>query len=196
MHGVKVTDRLGFGDHPMLTHFRYLKGISGDVIARMTIPSLGVLHFRGGRKMIDATVYPDLEDYFNDLALTWRQAIRAFYDAGCCYLQLDDTAWAYLCSEDQQSQIREWGDCPQALAATYAEVVNKTIEGKPDYLTIGLHVCRGRFRSTWIAEGGYEPVAEILFGGVNIDAFFLEYDNERFGGFEPLTLLLGPVNSR
>lgn len=145
MHGVKVTDRLGFGDHPMLTHFRYLKGISGDVIARMTIPSPGVLHFRGGRKMIDATVYPDLEDYFNDLALTWRQAIRAFYDAGCCYLQLDDTAWAYLCSEDQQSQIREWGDCPQALAATYAEVVNKTIEGKPDYLTIGLHVCRGRF---------------------------------------------------
>lgn len=173
----------------MLEDFRYLQSISGDAIAKMTIPSPSVLHFRGGRKAIDATVYPDMNTYFDDLALTYRKAIKAFYDAGCRYLQLDDTVWAYLCSEDQKRQIRERGEDPEELARTYAQVLNKAIEGKPDDLTIGLHVCRGNFRSTWISEGGYEPVAEILFGTVNIDAFFLEYDNERSGGFEPLRFI-------
>lgn len=187
--GVRVTGKLGFGDHPMLEDFRFLNSISGDAVAKMTIPSPSVLHFRGGRKMIDAEVYPDLADYFDDLALTYRDAIKAFYDAGCRYLQLDDTVWAYLCSEDQKRQIRERGDDPEELAQTYARVLNKALEGKPADLTVGLHVCRGNFRSTWISEGGYEPVAEILFGGVNIDAFFLEYDNARSGGFEPLRFI-------
>lgn len=184
--GVRVTGKLGFGDHPMLEDFRFLNSISGDAVAKMTIPSPSVLHFRGGRKMIDAEVYPDLADYFDDLALTYRDAIKAFYDAGCRYLQLDDTVWAYLCSEDQKRQIRERGDDPEELAHTYARVLNKALEGKPDDLTIGLHVCRGNFRSTWISEGGYEPVAEVLFGTVNVDAFFLEYDNDRSGDFSPL----------
>ncbi|MCP1437920.1 5-methyltetrahydropteroyltriglutamate--homocysteine methyltransferase [Erwinia persicina] len=187
--GVKVTGKLGFGNHPMLEDFRFLKSISGDAIPKMTIPSPSVLHFRGGRKVIDANVYPDLKDYFNDLALTYRDAIKGFYDAGCRYLQLDDTVWAYLCSEDQKRQIRERGDDPEELANIYAQVLNKALEGKPDDMTVGLHVCRGNFRSTWISEGGYEPVAEILFGTVNIDAFFLEYDNERSGGFEPLRFI-------
>lgn len=155
----------------------------------MTIPSPSVMHFRGGRDAISKEVYPDLKEYFDDLAQVYRDAIRAFYDAGCRYLQLDDTVWAYLCSEDQKKQIRERGDSPEELARTYADVLNKAIAGKPDDLVIGLHVCRGNFRSTWISEGGYEPVAEILFGGVNIDAFFLEYDNERSGGFEPLRFI-------
>lgn len=188
-HGIRVTGKIGFGNHPMLEDFRYLKSISGDAVAKMTIPSPSVMHFRGGRKAIDANVYPDLNDYFDDLATVYRDAIKAFYDAGCRYLQLDDTVWAYLCSEDQKSQIRERGDDPEELARIYAQVLNKAIEGKPDDLTIGLHVCRGNFRSTWISEGGYEPVAEILFGTVNIDAFFLEYDNERSGGFEPLRFI-------
>ncbi|KYP89473.1 methionine synthase [bacteria symbiont BFo1 of Frankliniella occidentalis] len=187
--GVKVTGKLGFSNHPMLEDFRFLKSISGDAVAKMTIPSPSVLHFRGGRKMIDAQVYPTLDAYFDDLAQTYRDAIKAFYDAGCRYLQLDDTVWAYLCSDDQKQQIRERGDDPEELARTYARVLNQAIAGKPDDLTIGLHVCRGNFRSTWISEGGYEPVAEILFGGVNIDAFFLEYDNERSGGFEPLRFI-------
>lgn len=187
--GVKVTGKLGFSDHPMLNDFRFLQSISGDAVAKMTIPSPSVLHFRGGRKVIDADVYPDLDVYFDDLARTYRDAINAFYKAGCRYLQLDDTVWAYLCSDDQKQQIRERGDDPEALARTYARVLNKAIEGKPDDLVIGLHVCRGNFRSTWISEGGYESVAEILFGGVNIDAFFLEYDNERSGGFEPLRFI-------
>jgi len=188
-HSVRVTGKLGFGQHPMLEDFRYLNSISGDAMAKMTIPSPSVLHFRGGRKAIDATVYPDLNTYFDDLAQTYCDAIQAFYNAGCRYLQLDDTVWAYLCSEDQKAQIRERGEDPEELAHIYAQVLNKALEGKPEDLTIGLHVCRGNFRSTWISEGGYEPVAEILFGSVNIDAFFLEYDNERAGGFEPLRFI-------
>jgi len=188
-HGVRVVGKLGFRDHPMLEHFRFLQSVAGDAVPKMTIPSPSVLHFRGGRKVIDEKVYPDLADYFDDLADTYKTAIKAFYDAGCRYLQLDDTVWAYLCSEDQKRQIRERGDDPEQLAQTYARVLNKALEGKPADLTVGLHVCRGNFRSTWISEGGYEPVAEILFGGVNMDAFFLEYDNERAGGFEPLRFI-------
>ncbi|MCK1068731.1 cobalamin-independent methionine synthase II family protein [Pluralibacter gergoviae] len=185
-HGVRVTGKLGFGDHPMLEDFRYLKSISGGAEPKMTIPSPSVLHFRGGRKDIDAAVYPDLADYFDDLATTWRDAIRAFYDAGCRYLQLDDTVWAYLCSDEQRQQVRERGDDPDELAKIYARVLNKALEGKPADLTIGLHVCRGNFRSTWISSGGYGPVAEVLFGTVKVDAFFLEYDNDRSGDFAPL----------
>lgn len=185
-HGVRVTGKLRFGDHPMLEDFRYLKSISGTARPKMTIPSPSVLHFRGGRKDIDVTVYPQLDAYFDDLATTWRDAIHAFYAAGCRYLQLDDTVWAYLCSDDQRRQIRERGDDPDELARIYARVINKALEDKPDDLTIGLHVCRGNFRSTWISEGGYEPVAEVLFGSVNVDAFFLEYDNDRSGDFAPL----------
>ncbi len=185
-HSVRVTGKLGFGTHPMLEDFRYLKSISGDAQPKMTIPSPSVLHFRGGRKGIDASVYPDLDVYFDDLATTWRDAIHAFYAAGCRYLQLDDTVWAYLCSDDQRRQIAERGEDADELARIYARVLNKALEGKPDDLTIGLHVCRGNFRSTWISEGGYEPVAEVLFGTVNVDAFFLEYDNDRSGDFAPL----------
>ncbi|MDT3412077.1 cobalamin-independent methionine synthase II family protein [Kosakonia cowanii] len=185
-HGVRVTGKVSFKDHPMLEDFRYLKSISGDAQPKMTIPSPSVLHFRGGRKVIDAAVYPELDAYFDDLATTWRDAIHAFYDAGCRYLQLDDTVWAYLCSDDQRKQIVARGDDPEELARIYARVLNKALEGKPEDLTIGLHVCRGNFRSTWISEGGYEPVAEVLFGGVNVDAFFLEYDNDRSGDFAPL----------
>ncbi|KAB7898141.1 5-methyltetrahydropteroyltriglutamate--homocysteine S-methyltransferase [Rouxiella sp. S1S-2] len=185
---IKVVNKLAFGDHPMIEHFRFLKSISGDAVAKMTIPSPSVMHFRYNRDAVK-DVYPNLEDYFDDLAQVYRDAIKAFYDAGCRYLQLDDTVWAYLCSEDQKKQILARGDNPEALAKTYARVLNKAIEGKPDDLIIGLHVCRGNFRSTWISEGGYEPVAEILFGTVNIDRFFLEYDNERSGGFEPLRFI-------
>ncbi|WP_442801683.1 cobalamin-independent methionine synthase II family protein [Serratia rubidaea] len=187
---IKVTGKLGFNpQHPMLADFRFLQQIAGDAQPKMTIPSPSVLHFRGGRQAIDSAVYPQLDAYFADLAQTYRDAIQAFYDAGCRYLQLDDTVWAYLCSDDQRRQIRERGEDPDQLARIYADVLNTAIAGKPDDLTIGLHVCRGNFRSTWISEGGYEPVAEILFGQVNIDAFFLEYDNERSGGFEPLRFI-------
>ena len=187
---IKVTDKVSFNQqHPMLAHFRYLNSIAGDVTAKMTIPSPSVFHFRGGRKAIDSQVYPTLDAYFDDLAQTWHDAIHAFYAAGCRYLQLDGTVWAYLCSDDQKRQIRERGEGPEQLARIYADVLNKALVGKPADLTIGLHVCRGNFRSTWISEGGYEPVASILFGEVNVDEFFLEYDNDRSGGFEPLRFI-------
>jgi 5-methyltetrahydropteroyltriglutamate--homocysteine methyltransferase len=154
----------------------------------MTIPSPSVLHFRSGYNAIKA-VYPDIDQFFDDAATTYGNAIRAFYDAGCRYLQLDDTVWAYLCSEEQRQQAAARGDDVGRLQERYARTINKALESKPADMTITMHVCRGNFRSTWISSGGYEPVAETLLAKVNIDGYFLEYDTERAGGFEPLRFL-------
>lgn len=189
---IRVTGLLDFpSDHPMLAHFRFLKEQceKAGVVAKMTIPSPSVLHFRGGRKAISKEVYPDLGAYFEDLAKTYRKAVKAFYEAGCRYLQFDDTVWAYLCSADELRKMRERGDDPEGLAHVYARVINYAIADRPDDMIITTHVCRGNFRSTWISSGGYEPVAELLLGGVNYDGYFLEYDTERAGGFEPLRFL-------
>ena len=127
--------------------------------------------------------------YFDDLAKLYGKAIKAFYDAGCRYLQLDDTVWAYLCSKEQLAQARERGEDADKLAGIYARVINTALKSKPADMAITTHVCRGNFRSTWISEGGYEPVAELLLGGVDYDGYFLEYDTERAGGLEPLRFL-------
>lgn len=186
---VRVTGRVKFGQHPMLQDFAFLNALDHGACVKMTIPSPSVLHFRGGRSMVSAEVYPDLRDFFDDLVQVYRDAIAAFYAAGCRYLQLDDTVWAYLCSPEQRQQARERGENPDALVQIYADVLNRALQGKPADLVVGLHVCRGNFRSTWISSGGYEPVAEILFGSVNVDAFFLEYDNDRSGDFKPLRFI-------
>jgi 5-methyltetrahydropteroyltriglutamate--homocysteine methyltransferase len=185
---VRVVGKVGFSGHPMLEHFRFLKEHT-RVVPKMTIPSPSVLHFRGGRSGISREAYPDLDAFFDDLAAAYRKAVRAFADAGCRYLQLDDTVWGYLCSAEQREQARQRGDDPARLPATYARVINAAIAGRPADMTITTHVCRGNFRSTWISEGGYEPVAETLLGTVNVDGYFLEYDTERAGGFEPLRFL-------
>ena len=185
-HNVRVIGKVKFGDHPMLKDFEFLKSLESGATPKMTIPSPSVLHFRGGRNVVSPDVYPDLNEFFDDLVQTYRDALTAFYQAGCRYLQLDDTVWAYLCSEEQKQIVRDRGDDPDQLAKIYADVLNRILEGKPDDLVISLHVCRGNFRSTWISSGGYEPVAELLFGTVNVDAFFLEYDNDRSGDFRPL----------
>ena len=143
-------------------------------------------HFRQGRVAISRDVYPDLDGYFDDVAEAYRTAIRAFYDAGCRYLQLDDTAWAMVCSPAEREGSRKRGDDPDALPARYARLTNAALEGRPADMTITMHSCRGNFRSTWIAEGGYEFVAAPLLGEVAIDGYFLEYDSARAGGFEPL----------
>jgi 5-methyltetrahydropteroyltriglutamate--homocysteine methyltransferase len=155
----------------------------------MTIPSPAVLHFRGGRKSISNQVYPDLEAFYQDLGKTYRKAVKAFYDAGCRYLQFDDTVWAYLCSQDELKKARERGDNPHGLQEIYARVINYAIAERPADMMITTHVCRGNFRSTWISSGGYEPVAETMLAGTNYDGYFLEYDSERAGGFEPLRYL-------
>jgi 5-methyltetrahydropteroyltriglutamate--homocysteine methyltransferase len=186
--GVRVVGRVGFSGHPMLDHFEFLKR-RARAVPKMTIPSPSVLHFRGGRAGISREAYPDLDRFFDDLARAYQRAVRAFADAGCRYLQLDDTVWGYLCSAEQREQARRRGDDPTGLPAIYARMINTAIEGRPADMTITTHVCRGNFRSTWISEGGYEPVAETLLGAVNVDGYFLEYDTERAGGFEPLRFL-------
>ncbi|WFF41622.1 5-methyltetrahydropteroyltriglutamate--homocysteine S-methyltransferase [Salinicola endophyticus] len=183
---IRVDGKVGFNpDHPMLGHFRYLADVA-TAMPKMTIPSPSVLHFRGGRKKIDSGVYPSLDAFFADTADAYRDAVHAFYAAGCRYLQLDDTVWAYLCSEKEREAARARGDDPDRLQAIYAEMLNHALADKPDDLFVSLHVCRGNFRSTWISEGGYEPVAETLFGQVGVDAWFLEYDSDRAGSFDPL----------
>jgi len=154
--------------------------------------------------LISKKVYPELDDFFDDLAKTYRGAIRAFYDAGCRYLQLDDTAWAMICDPNERVQSRSRGDDPDTLPKRYARLTNAALEGKPDDMAITMHSCRGNFRSTFIASGGYEFVAEQLLGNTGLDGYFLEYDSERAGGFEPLRffpkgqkqLVLGLVTSK
>src|SRR3954453_9300083 len=189
---VRVIGKLDFpDDHPMLDHFRFLKtqADAAQVTPKMTIPSPAVLHFRGGRKAISRELYPDLEAFYEDLGKTYRKAVKAFYDAGCRYLQFDDTVWAYLCSQDELKKARERGDDPEGLQQIYARIINYAIAERPADMVITTHVCRGNFRSTWISSGGYEPVAETMLAGTNYDGYFLEYDSERAGGFEPLRYL-------
>jgi 5-methyltetrahydropteroyltriglutamate--homocysteine methyltransferase len=186
---VRVVGKIDFpADHPMLGHFKFLKAHT-RAVPKMTIPSPSVLHFRGGRAAIRKDVYPDLDGFFEDLAKAYAKAVRAFYDAGCRYLQFDDTIWAYLCSADQREKARGRGEDVDRLPAIYARTINHALAAKPADMTISTHVCRGNFRSTWISEGGYEPVAETLLGKVNYDGYFLEYDTARAGGFEPLRFL-------
>jgi 5-methyltetrahydropteroyltriglutamate--homocysteine methyltransferase len=182
---IRVVGKVGFSDHPMVEHFRFLKGHT-NVVPKMTIPAPGTLHFRQGRQSISKEVYPDLDAYFDDVGQAYRKAVRAFYDAGCRYLQLDDTAWAMMCSPSERAHSKERGDDPDALPAHYARMINVAVADRPADMAITMHSCRGNFRSTWIAEGGYEPVAERMFSDVNIDGYFLEWDTERAGGLEPL----------
>ncbi|MGT2427143.1 5-methyltetrahydropteroyltriglutamate--homocysteine S-methyltransferase [Amnibacterium kyonggiense] len=185
--GVHVEGRVGFpADHPMLRHFAFLRDHTA-VLPKMCIPSPTVLHFR--LTSLDEAVHPDRAALFADLAATWRDAIRAFYDAGCRYLQLDDTAWAYLCSEVELERARARGIDTEGLADAYAALLNEALRDRPADMTITTHVCRGNFRSTWIASGGYEPVARQLFEVCDYDGYFLEYDSDRAGGFEPLRFL-------
>ena len=182
---VRVVGKIDFSGHSMLDHFRFLKD-HVRVVPKMTIPAPGTLHFRQGRQSISKDIYPDLDAYFDDVGNAYRKAVHAFYDAGCRYLQLDDTAWSMLCSATERGHSKERGDNPDALPAHYARMINTAVAGRPNDMTITMHSCRGNFRSTWIAEGGYDPVAERMFNDVNIDGFFLEWDTDRAGGLEPL----------
>jgi 5-methyltetrahydropteroyltriglutamate--homocysteine methyltransferase len=185
---IRIHGKLGFSHHPMLEHFKFLKA-HARVTPKMCIPSPATMHFRLEPNAVTAKEYRDRDAIFEDLAKTYRQAIRGFYDAGCRYLQFDDTAWAYLCSQVELKKARERGLNADRLQQDYARVINMALEGKPADMVITTHVCRGNFRSTWISEGGYEPVAETLLAKLNYDGYFLEYDTARAGGFEPLRFL-------
>jgi 5-methyltetrahydropteroyltriglutamate--homocysteine methyltransferase len=170
---------------------------------KVTLPSPSMLHFRGGRKAIREDVYPDLATFYADLAAAYREEIADLAARGCRYLQLDDTNLAYLCDPAIRAKTAERGDDPDALTRTYCDLVNAAVRGRPHDMVVSVHLCRGNFKSAWVAEGGYEPVAEILFNEMNVDAFFLEYDDERSGDFAPLrfvpqgkTVVLGLMSSK
>ncbi len=182
--------------------YRYLASVVTET-PKVSIPSPTMVHFRGGRAAIDIEAYPDLEQFFTDLAACYRAEIDALYAAGCRYVQLDDTNLAYLCDPVMRAGAVERGDDPDELPHAYAELINDVITGRPDDLVVGIHLCRGNFRSTWFAQGSYEPVAEVLFSELGVDAYFLEYDDERSGDFSPLrfvpadkTVVLGLVTSK
>ena len=185
---VRVVGKVGFSGHPHIDHFRFVKDHT-KVTPKMTIPAPSTMHFRQGRRSISKDVYPDLDGYFDDVAMAYRKAIRAFYDAGCRYLQIDDTAWSMICDPKEREGSRSRGDDPDSLPAKYAAVTNKALAGRPADMAITMHSCRGNFRSTFIAQGGYEFVAEHMLGAVDIDGYFLEYDTDRAGGFEPLRFI-------
>jgi 5-methyltetrahydropteroyltriglutamate--homocysteine methyltransferase len=186
--GLRITGPIGFSGHPMVAHFAFLRDHT-KAVAKQTIPSPSVLHFRGGRKAVSAKVYPDMADFFRDLGEAYRKAVQAFAEAGCRYLQLDETNLAYLCDPDQRENLRARGDDPDALPGIYADMINRAISGRPPDMRITMHLCRGNFRSSWIAQGGYEPVAEVLFDRIGVDGYFMEYDSARAGGFAPLRLV-------
>src|SRR5476649_2101131 len=185
---IKVTGKIGFSKHPMLEHFKFVKAHT-KVTPKMCIPSPTVMHFRLEPGAVDKKFYPERDAIFDDLAKAYRQAVKGFYDAGCRYLQFDDTAWAYLCSKEEMRKAKERGINVDRIGEDYTRIINNALEGKPADMVVTTHVCRGNFRSTFISSGGYEPVAEKLLGECKYDGYFLEYDTDRAGGFEPLRFL-------
>ena len=168
--------------------FKFLASIA-HATPKLTIPSPTILHFRGGRDAIDRATYPDIEEFYADVAAAYNREIDDLAAAGCTYLQIDDVNFAYLCDPRLREQVRAMGEDPDELPHTYARLINAAIANRPPGMVIGLHACRGNASGGWLAQGGYEQVAETLFNAINVDAYFLEYDSDRAGGFEPLRFL-------
>jgi 5-methyltetrahydropteroyltriglutamate--homocysteine methyltransferase len=200
---LRINKRLGgYVPHPMIEHFKFVKA-HATATPKMTIPSPSTLHFRYGRDAVPEAIYPSMDDFYADLGTTYRNVVRAFADAGCRYLQLDEVNLAYLCDPELRAQVSERGDDPGKLPLIYAGIINAAISDVPSDMTIAMHLCRGNFRSSFVASGGYEPIAEILFNAIKVHGYFMEYDSERAGGFEPLrfvpkgkTVVLGLVTTK
>ena len=187
--GLKVTGKLSRPAPIFVDHFKFLKSVTKQT-PKLTIPSPSMMHFRGGRAAIDDKAYPDLDHFYADLGRVYNEEVMDLAAAGCRYLQLDEVNFAYLCDPKLREQVKsKIGEDPNQLTHTYAKLINAAVAGRPKDMAITMHLCRGNFQSAWVAEGGYEPVAEVLFNEVAIDGFFLEYDDERSGGFEPLRLV-------
>ena len=186
-----VTAKLACTRPIMASHFAYLKSLTDAApgcTPKMTIPSPSMLHLRGGRAAISTEVYPDMAEFWADVAAAYRVAIQHLADAGCRYLQLDDITFAYLCDPKIQANCRANGDDPAALPKIYADAINAALVGKPADMKVTIHTCRGNFKSAWVAEGSYDPVVEAMFS-TNVDGYFMEFDSVRAGGFEPLKAL-------
>jgi 5-methyltetrahydropteroyltriglutamate--homocysteine methyltransferase len=166
--------------------FSYLRSIAGGSTPKLTIPSPNMVHYRGGPALIDPSVYPDVEEFWSDLSAVYAEQVRRIAGLGCTYLQFDDTSLAYLNDPQQRAMIAGRGEDADHLHLRYIRQINAAVAGKPAGLAVTTHMCRGNFQSSWAAEGSYDFVAEALFGELNVDGFFLEYDDDRSGGFEPL----------
>jgi 5-methyltetrahydropteroyltriglutamate--homocysteine methyltransferase len=199
---MRVTGRVAHLRSIQGADFEFLAGVTRQT-PKVSIPSPTMLHFRGGRAAVSQDVYPDLEQFFADVAAAYRQELMSLAALGCRYVQLDDTNLAYLCDEHMRAGARARGDDPAALPLRYARLINAAIQDRPEGMMISVHLCRGNFKSAWAAEGGYEPVAEVLFNELAVDGYFLEYDDERSGDFSPLRfvppgkrVVLGLVSSK
>ena len=192
---IRVVDKVRHAKNIQLADFNYLKGqveslgVKG-LTPKVTIPSPTMLHFRGGRAGISKQAYPELDPvFYDDVAQAYADELQSLYDAGCRYVQMDDTNMAYLCDEKMREAARQRGDDPNELPHRYAWFINKVVAKKPAGMTLAMHLCRGNFKSTHAAAGNYEPVAEALLSEMKLDAFFLEYDDDRSGDFRPLRFL-------
>jgi methionine synthase II (cobalamin-independent) len=185
---MRVTGKLGHAKSIQGEDYEFLASVVTRT-PKVSIPAPSMLHFRGGRDGINAEIYPDLEAFFDDLTAAYRDEIADLASRGCSYVQLDDTNLAYLCDPAVRERTAARGDDPDELVHLYARLVNDAIRDRPDDMTAAIHLCRGNFRSAWVTEGGYDPVAEIMFNEMAVDAFFLEYDDQRSGDFSPLRFM-------
>jgi 5-methyltetrahydropteroyltriglutamate--homocysteine methyltransferase len=183
--GVKVTGKIGFSSHPMIEHFKFVKANTTRA-PKLTIPAPSALYGRPVGTPIDKSVYPKLDKLFDDLGQAYRKAVRAFADAGCRYLQLDEVFIAMLCDPKYRQQMKDRGDDPEALGLIYGDLINMAISDIPSDMTVTMHLCRGNYKSTFMGAGGYEAVQEVLFDRIKVHGYFMEYDTERAGGFAPL----------
>jgi len=186
--GVKIAGKLGSTSHPMIEHFKFVAAHTKRT-PKITIPAPSAIYGRPVLPPIDKSVYPRLDALFDDLGQAYKKAVRAFADAGCRYLQLDEVFIAMLCDEKYRAQMMARGDDPEKLGLLYGDLINTAMSDIPSDMTITMHMCRGNYKSTYMGSGGYEAVQEILFDRIKVHGFFMEYDSARAGGFEPLRLL-------
>jgi 5-methyltetrahydropteroyltriglutamate--homocysteine methyltransferase len=186
--GVKVTGKLGSASHPMIEHFKFVAAHTKRT-PKITIPAPSAIYGRPIRTPIEQTIYPRLDAFFDDLGQAYKKAVRAFADAGCRYLQLDEVFIAMLCDPKYRQQMKDRGDDPEKLGELYGDLINTAMSDIPSDMTITMHMCRGNYKSTYMGAGGYEAVQEILFDKIKVHGFFMEYDSARAGSFEPLRLL-------
>ncbi|MGB6351538.1 MAG: 5-methyltetrahydropteroyltriglutamate--homocysteine S-methyltransferase [Pseudolabrys sp.] len=186
--GLKVTGKIGFSGHPMLEHFKFVASHTTRT-PKITIPSPSAAYGRPLPTPIDRKIYPKLDAFFDDLGQAYKKAVRAFADAGCRYLQLDEVFIAMLCDPKYRQAMKDRGDDPEKLGELYGDLINTAMSDIPSDMTITMHMCRGNYKSTYMGAGGYEAVQEILFDKIKVHGFFMEYDSERAGGFEPLRML-------
>ena len=201
---MRVDGRLGVSETIFGDAFSFLRSVAGDdQVPKLTIPSPSMVHYRGGRAAIDEALYPDLDAFWSDLTAAYREQVRRVGELGCTSLQFDDTSLAYLNDPRQREHVREIGGDAEHQHEAYIRHLNEAIAGRPAGMAVTTHMCRGNFRSSWVAEGGYDFVADALFNGLEVDGFFMEWDDARSGGFEPLrfvpkgkTVVLGLVTTK